>query len=73
MTQAKLKENPLVLIKSPETGKIEGPFQLITWGNSYACVSTGAGLKWIPSKNVKPYQPQTHADDPGSKETSTQM
>lgn len=30
--QAKLKENPLVLIRSLETGQIEGPFPLISWG-----------------------------------------
>lgn len=55
-TRAKLKENPPVLIRNPETGQIEGPFPLITWGKGFACVSTGGQLRWLPAKNVKPYQ-----------------
>lgn len=44
-----------MLIKDSETHWIQGPFQLITWGRGYACVSTPTGLKWVPGRNVKPY------------------
>lgn len=72
-TQAKLRENPLVLIQNPETGQIEGPFKLITWGKGFACVSTERGPKWVSARHVKPYQTQTQADtNPGSEEASTQ-
>lgn len=60
--KAKLKEHPPVLIKNSESGKIEGPYNLITWGKGFACVSTGKGLKWIPAKNVKPYHASTPVD-----------
>lgn len=53
--KAKLKEQLPVLIKDPETHQIRGPFPLITWGRGYACVSTPAGLKWVPAKFIKPY------------------
>ncbi|RMC16273.1 hypothetical protein DUI87_08488 [Hirundo rustica rustica] len=42
--RAKLKENPLVLIRNPETGQSERPFKLITWGKGFACVFTAVGL-----------------------------
>lgn len=71
-TQAKLKENPPVLIRNPETRQIKGPFSLITWGKGYACVSTGAGPKWVPMKNIKPYHTQARTDNSTSKDTSTQ-
>lgn len=35
-TQAKLQEQPPVLIKDPENGQIRGPFPLIIWGRGYA-------------------------------------
>ncbi|RMC01090.1 hypothetical protein DUI87_22356 [Hirundo rustica rustica] len=54
-TRAKLKENPLVLVRNPETGQIEGPFKLITWGKGYACVSTAVGPKWLAARHVRPY------------------
>lgn len=73
-TRAKLKENPLVLTRNPKTGKIEGPFQLITWGRGYACVSTGEGPRWVLARYVTPYQVQHQADaDPEIREVSTQM
>ncbi|RMC03853.1 hypothetical protein DUI87_19606 [Hirundo rustica rustica] len=74
-TRAKLKENPLVLVRNPETGQIEGPFKLITWGKGYACVSTAVGPKWLAAKHVKPYRVQTQAEtDPktGGREVGTQ-
>ncbi|RMC09631.1 hypothetical protein DUI87_13417 [Hirundo rustica rustica] len=73
-TRAKLKENPLVLVRNTETGQIEGPFKLITWGKGYACVSTAVGPKWLAARHVKPYQVQTQAEDPktGGREVGTQ-
>ncbi|RMC16113.1 hypothetical protein DUI87_08322 [Hirundo rustica rustica] len=73
--RAKLKENPLVLVINPETGQIEGPFKLITWGKGYACVSTAVGPKWLTARHVKPYRVQTQAEtDPktGGREVGTQ-
>lgn len=54
-SQAKLKENPPVLIKDLETKQISGSFSLITRGRGFACISTGSELKWVPAKNIKPY------------------
>ncbi|RMC21617.1 hypothetical protein DUI87_02484 [Hirundo rustica rustica] len=61
--------------RNPETGQIEGPFKLITWGKGYACVSTAVGLKWLAARHVKPYRIQTQAEaDPktGGREVGTQ-
>lgn len=52
--QEKLKEQPPVFAKDPETGQVCGPYPLITWGRGFVCVTTGAGPKWIPAKNIKP-------------------
>lgn len=50
-----------MLFKDPETHQILGPVPLITWGKSYAYVSTGKGHWWAPAKNIKPYlQPLQH-------------
>uniref|UniRef100_A0A8D2QPW3 RNA-directed DNA polymerase n=1 Tax=Zosterops lateralis melanops TaxID=1220523 RepID=A0A8D2QPW3_ZOSLA len=54
----KLESKPPVLVKDPETMRIEGPHDLITWGRGYACVSTPTGLKWVPAKWVRPYIPK---------------
>lgn len=51
-SQAKLREHPLVLIRNPETGQIEGPFKLITRGKGFACVSTGRGLNWVSARHM---------------------
>ncbi|TRZ13076.1 hypothetical protein HGM15179_014027 [Zosterops borbonicus] len=48
-------ERPKVLIKDPETLRTQGPHDLITWGRGYACVSTDTSLRWIASRNVRPY------------------
>ncbi|RMC04187.1 hypothetical protein DUI87_19006 [Hirundo rustica rustica] len=69
---AKLKENPLVLVRNPETRQIEGPFKLITWGKGYACVFTAVGLA---ARHVRPYRVQTQAEtDPkiGGREVGMQ-
>ncbi|RMC03408.1 hypothetical protein DUI87_20605 [Hirundo rustica rustica] len=61
--------------QKPETGQIEGPFKLITWGKGYACVSTAVGPKWLAARHVKPYRVQTQAEtDPktGGREVGTQ-
>lgn len=50
-THAKLKGNPLVWIRNPETGHIGGPFPLVTWGRGFACVSTGPG--WVQQRTWK--------------------
>ncbi|RMB89343.1 hypothetical protein DUI87_34255 [Hirundo rustica rustica] len=52
------KEKPPVMVRDPETGRTEGPHDLVTWGRGYACVSTPTGLKWVPSKWVRPYVPK---------------
>ncbi|RMC09811.1 hypothetical protein DUI87_13598 [Hirundo rustica rustica] len=48
--QLNIKERPPVMVRDPETGKTEGPHDLVTWGRGYACMSTPTGLKWLPSK-----------------------
>lgn len=53
--QLETKEKPEVLVRDPDSGEIQGPVHLITWGRGYACVSTPSGVKWIPRKWVKPY------------------
>lgn len=50
------KIKPPVLIRDPETGKVMGPYPLVTWGRGYACVSTERGPRWIPAKNVRPFR-----------------
>ncbi|RMB93265.1 hypothetical protein DUI87_30387 [Hirundo rustica rustica] len=49
-----IRERPPV--RDPESGRTEGPRDLVTWG--YACVSTPTGPRWIPSKWVRPYVPK---------------
>lgn len=36
------------------TNKWEGPWNLITWGRGYACVSTDTGMRQIPARCVHP-------------------
>ncbi|RMC03430.1 hypothetical protein DUI87_20627 [Hirundo rustica rustica] len=48
--QLNIKERPPVLVRDPETGRTEGPHDLVTWGRGYACVSTPTGPRWLPSK-----------------------
>uniref|UniRef100_A0A8C3QVR5 Uncharacterized protein n=1 Tax=Cyanoderma ruficeps TaxID=181631 RepID=A0A8C3QVR5_9PASS len=57
-SQLEPHERPKVLVKDPETWRTQGPHDLVTWGRGYACVSTPTGLRWIPSRNVKPYVPK---------------
>uniref|UniRef100_A0A8C3TRT4 Uncharacterized protein n=1 Tax=Catharus ustulatus TaxID=91951 RepID=A0A8C3TRT4_CATUS len=59
--QFKLSEHPPVLIRDPETWETKGPYELVTWGRGYACVSTPSGPRWIPQKWVKPYVPKQPA------------
>lgn len=51
-------EQPLVLVRDPVTMRTECPYDLVTWGRRYACISTPAGLRWVPSKWVRPYGPK---------------
>ncbi|RMC22097.1 hypothetical protein DUI87_02969 [Hirundo rustica rustica] len=53
-----IRERPPVMVRDPESGRTEGPHDLVTWGRGYACVSTPKGPRWIPSKWVKPYVPK---------------
>ncbi|RMC22366.1 hypothetical protein DUI87_00678 [Hirundo rustica rustica] len=48
--QLNIKERPPVMVRDPETGRTEGPHDLVTWGRGYACVSTPTGPRWLPSK-----------------------
>lgn len=57
LAQSKLKEQPPVLVKDPETHQIQGPFPLVVWGRGYACVSTPKVPKWVPACNIKLYRP----------------
>lgn len=55
-----------VMYKDPESHLIQGPVPLITWGRGYACVSTDAGPRWIPARNVRPFletRPSAAEDD----------
>lgn len=54
--QLEVKQKALVLVNDPETGKILGPYPLITWGRGFSCVSTENGPRWIPAKSVRPFR-----------------
>ncbi|XP_074710544.1 uncharacterized protein LOC141937033 [Strix uralensis] len=41
-----------VLVRDLISRKWEGPWDLVTWGRGYACVSTDCGLQWIPARKV---------------------
>lgn len=43
-----------VWVRDLLTNKWEGPWDLITWGRGYACVSTDTGMRWIPARCVRP-------------------
>ncbi|RMC14307.1 hypothetical protein DUI87_09400 [Hirundo rustica rustica] len=60
--QLNIKERPLVMVRDPETGRTEGPHDLVTWGRGYACVSTPTGPRWLPSKWVRPYVPKVSGE-----------
>ena len=65
-TSFKARVKAPILVQDPETGKIMGPYPLVTWGKGYACVSTEKGPRWIPAKNVRPFReplPQTTDTD----------
>ncbi|RMC04249.1 hypothetical protein DUI87_19068 [Hirundo rustica rustica] len=53
-----IRERPPVMVRDPESGRTEGPHDLVTWGRGYACVSSPTGPRWIPSKWVRPYVPK---------------
>ena len=57
-----------VLIRNLESGIMEGPFPLITWGRGYACVSTGSGPRWIPAHCVWLYRDQPSTENSASEE-----
>ncbi|XP_014750856.1 PREDICTED: endogenous retrovirus group K member 25 Pol protein-like [Sturnus vulgaris] len=48
----RLRKHPPVTVKNPETGKTEGPHELVTWGRGYTCISTPFGLSISPSPQV---------------------
>ncbi|RMC21843.1 hypothetical protein DUI87_02714 [Hirundo rustica rustica] len=43
-----------VRVRNLVTKQWEGPYDLITKGRGYACVSTDTGTCWLPSKCVRP-------------------
>ena len=43
-----------VLMRDLQIRRWTGLWDLITWGQGYACVSTDAGLWWLPARCVKP-------------------
>lgn len=45
---------PKVMVRNVITHNWEGPWDLITWGRGYACVSTDTGTQWIPARCVPP-------------------
>ncbi|RMC18007.1 hypothetical protein DUI87_04883 [Hirundo rustica rustica] len=53
-----IRERPPVMVRDPESRRMKGPHDLVTWGRGYACVSTPTGPRWIPSKWVRPYVPK---------------
>ncbi|RMB93964.1 hypothetical protein DUI87_29549 [Hirundo rustica rustica] len=59
-----IRERPPVMVRDPESGRTEGPHDLVTWGRGYACVTTPTGPRWIPSKWVKPYVPKGSGSKP---------
>ncbi|RMC15991.1 hypothetical protein DUI87_08198 [Hirundo rustica rustica] len=48
-----IRERPPVMVRDPESGRTEGPHDLVTWGRGYACKSTPTGPRWIPSNLLK--------------------
>ncbi|OWK51704.1 Endogenous retrovirus group K member 25 Pol protein [Lonchura striata] len=71
--QSKVRERPPVLVKDPETWRQEGPYDLVTWGRGYACVSTPSGLRWVPSKFVRPYVPKNSDKRPASPQAFNEL
>ncbi|RMC16626.1 hypothetical protein DUI87_06564 [Hirundo rustica rustica] len=67
--QLTMKERLPVMVKEPETGCVEGPHEVVTWGCGYACVSTPTGLRRLPSKWERPYVPKVS----GTKEKISQL
>lgn len=53
-SQLEVKQKSPVLIKGPETGKIMGPYPLVTWGRGFACIATENSPRWIPAKMSDP-------------------
>ncbi|RMB95948.1 hypothetical protein DUI87_27588 [Hirundo rustica rustica] len=67
--ESKTEGKSFGLVRKPRNRTNEGPFQLITWGKGYACVSTAVGPKWLAARHVKPYRVQTQAEtDPRPEE-----
>lgn len=44
-------------------GTWEGPYQLMTWGRGYACVSTDRGPRCVPAHGVRPFLSQRQQSD----------
>lgn len=45
---------PKVLVWDLITNKWEGPWDLVTWGHGYACISTDDGIPWVPAQCMHP-------------------
>ncbi|TRZ07290.1 hypothetical protein HGM15179_019814 [Zosterops borbonicus] len=74
-SKVKVKQKALVLIKDPETGKIMGPYPLVTWGRGFAYVLTEIGPRWNPAKNVRPLREplDTSPEDLGDPDISSAL
>uniref|UniRef100_A0A8C9N3Y6 RNA-directed DNA polymerase n=1 Tax=Serinus canaria TaxID=9135 RepID=A0A8C9N3Y6_SERCA len=49
-----LQPRAKVRVQNLVTKQWEGPYDLIALGRGYACVSTDTGVRWVPSKCVRP-------------------
>lgn len=46
----KLEQEVFVHYRNPKTGIWEGSAKVLFWGRGYLCVSTSAGMIWVPAK-----------------------
>ncbi|KAL2293939.1 hypothetical protein Nmel_007640, partial [Mimus melanotis] len=60
------------MVKNIITSMWESPWDLVTWGRGYGCISTDTGSQWIPARCVHPAlhhaqdQRQYPHDDPSA-------
>ncbi|KAJ7426276.1 endogenous retrovirus group K member 18 Pol protein-like protein [Willisornis vidua] len=65
------KGDAQVWFRDIATGEWVGPVPLLTWGRGHACVSTGSGPRWIPSRCVRFHQKDTLAGRVTAEEEET--
>jgi len=54
LQNADIRPKAKVLAKDLQSGSRTVPWELLTWGHGYACVSTDVGPKWFPARCVEP-------------------